>query len=68
MGLRQCEHASLSTRWSLAVAPANRAQPPVAITYPALSGTGGNFANATSQYFSGIIGRALQLSVDYRFY
>jgi iron complex outermembrane receptor protein len=39
-------------------------QPP----FPALEGTGGNFANATSQYFSGIIGRALQLSVDYRFY
>ena len=39
-------------------------QPP----FPALSGTGGNFANATSQYFSGIIGRALQVSVDYKFY
>jgi iron complex outermembrane receptor protein len=39
-------------------------QPP----FPALSGTGGNFANATSLYFSGIIGRALQLSVDYKFY
>jgi iron complex outermembrane recepter protein len=39
-------------------------QPP----FPALSGTGGNFANATTQYFSGIIGRALQLSVDYKFY
>jgi len=39
-------------------------QPP----FPALSGTGGNFANATSQYFSGIIGRALQLSVDYKFF
>jgi len=39
-------------------------QPP----FPALSGTGGNFANATTQYFSGIIGRALQISVDYKFY
>ena len=39
-------------------------QPPL----DSISGTGGNFANATSQYFSGIIGRALQLSVDYRFY
>jgi iron complex outermembrane receptor protein len=39
-------------------------QPPL----DAIAGTGGNFANATSQYFSGIIGRALQLSVDYRFY
>jgi iron complex outermembrane receptor protein len=39
-------------------------QPP----FPALSGTGGNFENATSQYFSGIIGRALQVSVDYKFY
>ncbi len=36
--------------------------------FPALSGTGGNFANATTQYFSGIIGRALQLSVDYKFF
>jgi iron complex outermembrane receptor protein len=39
-------------------------QPP----FPALSATSGNFANATSLYFSGIIGRALQLSVDYKFY
>jgi iron complex outermembrane recepter protein len=39
-------------------------QPP----FPAIAGTGGNFANATTQYFSGIIGRALQLSVDYKFY
>jgi iron complex outermembrane receptor protein len=36
--------------------------------FPSLSGTGGNFANATSQYFSGILGRTLQLSVDYKFY
>ena len=39
-------------------------QPP----FPALEGTGGNFVNATSLYFSGIIGRSLQLSVDYKFY
>jgi len=39
-------------------------QPP----FPAIAGTGGNFANATSVYFSGILGRTLQLSVDYRFY
>lgn len=39
-------------------------QPPL----DAIQGTGGNFANATSQYFSGIIGRALQISVDYKFY
>jgi outer membrane receptor protein involved in Fe transport len=36
--------------------------------FPALSGTGGNFANATTQYFSGIIGRAMQISVDYKFF
>jgi iron complex outermembrane recepter protein len=39
-------------------------QPP----FPALAGTAGNFLNATSLYFSGIIGRSLQLSVDYKFY
>jgi iron complex outermembrane receptor protein len=39
-------------------------QPP----FPAIAGTGGNFANATTQYFSGIIGRAMQISVDYKFY
>ena len=39
-------------------------QPP----FPALAGTGGNFVAATSTYFSGIIGRTLQLSVDYKFY
>jgi iron complex outermembrane recepter protein len=38
-------------------------QPP----FPALAGSGGNFANATSQYFSGIIGRTLLLSADYKF-
>jgi iron complex outermembrane recepter protein len=36
--------------------------------FPALAGTGGNFANATTLYFSGIIGRAMQISVDYKFY
>lgn len=37
--------------------------------YPALAaGTGGNFASATSLYFSGIIGRTYLLNVDYRFY
>jgi outer membrane receptor protein involved in Fe transport len=39
-------------------------QPP----FPALAATSGNFANAASLYFSGILGRALQLSVDYKFY
>ncbi|MEO9055800.1 MAG: TonB-dependent receptor [Steroidobacteraceae bacterium] len=39
-------------------------QPP----FPAIAGTGGNFANATSVYFSGILGRSLQLEVDYKFY
>jgi len=36
--------------------------------YPALAaGTGGNFASATSLYFSGIIGRTYLLNADYRF-
>jgi outer membrane receptor protein involved in Fe transport len=39
-------------------------QPP----FPAIAGTGGNFANATSVYFSGILGRSLQLAVDYKFF
>jgi iron complex outermembrane recepter protein len=40
-------------------------QPP----FPALAdGSGGNFANSTSIYFAGILGRSLQLSVDYKFY
>jgi len=39
-------------------------QPP----FPAIAGTGGNFANATSVYFSGILGRSLQLSADYKFF
>ncbi len=38
-------------------------QPP----YPALAGTGGNFASAASLYFPGIIGRTYQLSFSYRF-
>jgi outer membrane cobalamin receptor len=38
-------------------------QPP----YPALAGTGGNFVLATSQYFSGVLGRSLLLSADYKF-
>jgi outer membrane receptor protein involved in Fe transport len=36
--------------------------------FPALAGTGGNFVGATTTYFSGILGRALQLSLDYKFY
>jgi iron complex outermembrane recepter protein len=36
--------------------------------FPALAGSGGNFANATTTYFSGILGRSLQLSADYKFY
>jgi outer membrane receptor protein involved in Fe transport len=40
-------------------------QPP----FPALAdGSGGNFANSTTTYFSGILGRSLQISVDYKFY
>jgi outer membrane receptor protein involved in Fe transport len=39
-------------------------QPP----FPALSATGGNYANATSVYFAGILGRSLQISVDYKFF
>jgi outer membrane receptor protein involved in Fe transport len=38
-------------------------QPP----FPALAGTGGNFLNATSLYFSGIIGRTYQLSAEMHF-
>jgi len=36
--------------------------------FPALAGTGGNFVNSTTTYFSGIIGRSLQLSADYKFF
>jgi hypothetical protein len=39
-------------------------QPP----FPAIAGTGGNFANATSAYFSGILGRTLALEADYKFF
>jgi outer membrane receptor protein involved in Fe transport len=36
-------------------------------SFAALAGTGGNFANATSQYFSGILGRSYLLAAEYRF-
>ena len=39
-------------------------QPP----FPAIAGTGGNYAVATTTYFSGILGRSLQISADYKFY
>jgi iron complex outermembrane recepter protein len=39
-------------------------QPP----FPAIAGTGGNYAPGTTTYFEGILGRSLQLSVDYKFY
>jgi outer membrane receptor protein involved in Fe transport len=39
-------------------------QPP----FPALAGTGGNFVNATTTYFEGILGRNLALEVDYKFF
>jgi iron complex outermembrane receptor protein len=39
-------------------------QPPFA----AIAGTGGNYAPGTTTYFAGILGRALQISVDYKFY
>ena len=39
-------------------------QPP----YPALAEAGQSFANATTTYFSGILGRAFQLQADYKFY
>lgn len=35
--------------------------------FPALAGAQGNFASATSQYFTGIIGRTFLLAADYRF-
>jgi outer membrane receptor protein involved in Fe transport len=38
-------------------------QPP----FPSIAGTGGNFADATTQYFSGIIGRTYLLSAAVRF-
>jgi iron complex outermembrane receptor protein len=39
-------------------------QPP----FPAIAGTGGNYAPGTTTYFQGILGRTLQLSVDYKFF
>jgi iron complex outermembrane receptor protein len=39
-------------------------QPP----FPAIAGTGGNYAPGTTTYFSGILGRSLQLSADYKFF
>jgi len=39
-------------------------QPP----FPAIAGTGGNFAPGTSTYFQGILGRTLQIAVDYKFF
>jgi iron complex outermembrane recepter protein len=39
-------------------------QPP----FPAIAGTGGNYAPGTTTYFEGILGRSLQLSADYKFY
>jgi iron complex outermembrane recepter protein len=39
-------------------------QPP----FPAIAGTGGNYAPGTTTYFQGILGRTLQLSADYKFY
>jgi iron complex outermembrane recepter protein len=39
-------------------------QPP----FPAIAGTGGNYAPGTTTYFSGIIGRTLQISADYKFF
>jgi iron complex outermembrane recepter protein len=39
-------------------------QPP----FPALGdGSGGNYANSTSTYFAGVLGRSLQLEADYKF-
>jgi outer membrane receptor protein involved in Fe transport len=35
--------------------------------FPALAGTQGNFAAATTQYFSGIIGRTYLLNVEAKF-
>ena len=35
--------------------------------FAALAGTGGNFANATSQYFSGVLGRSYLLAAEMRF-
>ncbi|HEY2677067.1 MAG TPA: hypothetical protein VGI65_08855 [Steroidobacteraceae bacterium] len=35
--------------------------------FPALATSGGNFANSATTYFSGILGRPFQMSVDYKF-
>jgi outer membrane receptor protein involved in Fe transport len=35
--------------------------------FPALAGTGGNFVNSTTTYFSGILGRTFTLGADYKF-
>jgi outer membrane receptor protein involved in Fe transport len=35
--------------------------------FPAIAGTGGNFASSTSLYFAGIIGRTYLLSLQYQF-
>lgn len=39
-------------------------QPP----FPAIAGSGGNFAASTTAYFSGVLGRYLLLSADYKFF
>jgi outer membrane receptor protein involved in Fe transport len=36
--------------------------------FPATAGVAGNYSPGTSTYFSGILGRSLQLAVDYKFY
>jgi iron complex outermembrane recepter protein len=39
-------------------------QPP----FPAVAGTGGNYTPQTTTYFSGILGRTLQISAEYKFF
>ena len=39
-------------------------QPP----FPALAGTGGNYVPSTTVYWEGILGRNMQLQVDYKFF
>jgi iron complex outermembrane recepter protein len=39
-------------------------QPP----FPALAGSGGNYSAGLSTYFSGVLGRAFQLQLTYKFY
>jgi iron complex outermembrane recepter protein len=36
--------------------------------FPAAAGTGGNYTPQTTTYFSGILGRTLQLEADYKFF